>query len=125
MKKTKYQKLKYISLEGIEITIYINKKSAYLDLNQIALLYGQSVDLINKIIYNIIKDVDSENQIKEFKNDDKIVLYNLKVIEEVGKVLKSRNGGCLSAFIKNHFKQSWEINSFEVLEIILEAITYL
>ena len=40
MKKTKYQKLKYISLEGIEITIYINKKSAYLDLNQIALLYG-------------------------------------------------------------------------------------
>ena len=94
-------------------------------MNQIALLYGQSVDLINKIIYNIIKDVDSENQIKEFKNDDKIVLYNLKVIEEVGKVLKSRNGGCLSAFIKNHFKQSWEINPFEVLEIILEAITNL
>ena len=77
------------------------------------------------MIYNIIKDVDSENQIKELKDDDKIVLYNLKVIEEVGKVLKSRNGGCLSAFIKNHFKQSWEINSFEVLEIILEAITYL
>ena len=61
----------------------------------------------------------------KLKDDDKIVLYNLKVIEEVGKVLKSRNGGCLSAFIKNHFKQSWEINSFEVLEIILEAITYL
>ena len=47
MKKIKYDKLKYITLEGVEITVYINKKSAYLDLNQIALLYGQSVDLIN------------------------------------------------------------------------------
>lgn len=125
MKNIKYDKLKYITLEGVEITVYINKKSAYLDLSQIALLYGQSVDLIYKIILNIIKDVASENKINEFKNDDKIVLYNLKVIEEVGKVLKSRNGGCLSAFIKNHFKRSWEVSPFEVLEIILEVVTNL
>lgn len=125
MKKTKYEKLKYVTLEGVEITVYINKKSAYLDINQIALLYGQSVDHINKLISNVIKDVNSENEIKELEDKDKIVLYNLRVVEEIGKVLKSRNGGSLSAYIKNHFKLSFEVNPFEVLEIILEAVTYL
>ena len=125
MRKIKYQKLKYTSFEGEEITIYINKKSAYLDINQIALLYGQSKDYIGKIISNIIKDKNFENEIKSFDDDNKVLLYNLNVIEEIGKVLKSRNGGCLSAFIKNHFKLSYEVNPFEVFEIILEVITNL
>ena len=120
----KYQKLVYITYEGVEITIYINKKNCFIEEEQIVLLYNLSNNHIKNILERIIIKYGFEQYLNNFNSDGKKLLYNIKITEEIDRELKCNNGSQLITYVKNFLKPS-SVDIVEIGVMLLEVISNL
>ena len=117
-----YYTLIYETNDLQKIVVFVKNRTAWIDEYEMSKLFGISESYLKKILSDIIEKTEFEKQYKELKELNKLMVYSMKIVEEVGKVLKSRSGNLLNAFIKERIKpQEFTIsNLFEALFCILE-----
>lgn len=121
---SKYQKLTFITYDNVEIKIYVHKKNAFIEEEQIVLLYNKSKEHINNILNRIIK----EQHFEQYQNNtNQKILFNVKIVEEIDRTLKCNNGSQLITFVKNFLKpsSSYATDAVEIITLLLEAASNL
>ena len=115
----KYETLIYKMENGVEVFIYVQGRKAWLEIIQISRLFGVSKEYIKKIIDELLESNDYKDECREYTDYLKTNIYSLKIVEQIGNVLKKRNGNNLSVFVKE--KTSPKIGE-NVGQTVLEII---
>lgn len=115
----KYETLIYKMENGVEVFIYIQGRKAWLEIIQISRLFGVSKEYIKKIIDELLESNDYKDECREYTDYLKTNIYSLKIVEQIGNVLKNRKGNNLSVFVKE--KTSPKIGE-NVGQTVLEII---
>lgn len=104
------------------IKVYMKKRKPWLTEKEIAVLYDKSIETIKGIISNIISSKKYRRHYEEFNG---IILYDIKIIEEVGKILDSKNGLLLKVSIKEKIGKDRNYNDMTgwyILDILVDII---
>ena len=96
----KYETLIYKMENGVEVFIYVQGRKAWLEIIQISRLFGVSKEYIKKIIDELLESNDYKDECREYTDYLKTNIYSLKIVEQIGNVLKNRKGNNLSVFVK-------------------------
>ena len=115
----KYETLIYKMENGVEVFIYVQGRKAWLEIIQISRLFGVSKEYIKKIIDELLESNDYKDECREYTDYLKTNIYSLKIVEQIGNVLKNRKGNNLSVFVKE--KTSPKIGE-NVGQTVLEII---
>lgn len=115
----KYETLIYKMENGVEVFIYVQGRKAWLEIIQISRLFGVSKEYIKKIIDELLESNDYKDECREYTDYLKTKIYSLKIVEQIGNVLKNRKGNNLSVFVKE--KTSPKIGE-NVGQTVLEII---
>ena len=115
----KYETLIYKMENGVEVFIYVQGRKAWLEIIQISRLFGVSKEYIKKIIDELLEFNDYKDECREYTDYLKTNIYSLKIVEQIGNVLKNKNGNNLSVFVKE--KTSPKIGE-NVGQTVLEII---
>ena len=100
----KYETLIYKMENGVEVFIYVQGRKAWLEIIQISRLFGVSKEYIKKIIDELLESNDYKDECREYTDYLKTKIYSLKIVEQIGNVLKNRKGNNLSVFVKEKIK---------------------
>ena len=103
----------------MEVFIYVQGRKAWLEIIQISRLFGVSKEYIKKIIDELLESNDYKDECREYTDYLKTKIYSLKIVEQIGNVLKNRKGNNLSVFVKE--KTSPKIGE-NVGQTVLEII---
>ena len=115
----KYETLIYKMENGVEVFIYVQGRKAWLEIIQISRLFGVSKEYIKKIIDELLESNDYKDECREYTDYLKTKIYSLKIVEQIGNVLKNRKGNNLSVFVKENTSPKIGENVGQtVLEII-------
>jgi hypothetical protein len=118
-----YQAVSYTTNKEIVIKVYIKKRKIWLNEKDLAILCDKPVESIRKILFNITGNRKFKKNYVNYKGN---VLYDIKIIEEVGKILENKNALLLKYYIKEHKKENdinYEGTGWRFLEVILEIIS--
>ncbi len=115
----KYETLIYKMENGVEVFIYVQGRKAWLEIIQISRLFGVSKEYIKKIIDELLESNDYKDECREYTDYLKTNIYSLKIVEQIGNVLKNRKGNNFSVFVKE--KTSPKIGE-NVGQTVLEII---
>ena len=118
-----YQAVSYTTNKEIVIKVYMKKRKIWLNEKDLAILCDKPVESIRKILSNITGNRKFKKNYVNYKGN---VLYDIKIIEEVGKILENKNALLLKYYIKEHKKENdinYEGTGWRFLEVILEIIS--
>lgn len=118
-----YQAVSYTTNKEIVIKVYLKKRKIWLNEKDLAILCDKPVESIRKILSNITGNRKFKKNYVNYKGN---VLYDIKIIEEVGKILENKNALLLKYYIKEHKKENdinYESTGWRFLEVILDIIS--
>ena len=123
VKKNDCKETVFTTNKEVEIKVYMKKGRIWLPVTGIALLFDKSPEAIKSIIST------NFNKRKYNKNSviyNEIILYDIDIIEKIGKMLESENVSLLKASFKeigkNKLKDEPDWKKWYIIECILNIL---